>query len=171
MLVAGLGLWGARQRRYDLNIQKHALVVRPDMRAASWLRQKTDGDGHILINSFPAYGGNAIAGSDGGWWLPLLAGRQVTIPPLNYGQEASPWPDYPAWINALNKEIQQKGINHPDVLTMLEERNINQIYLGQQQGQVNNPSGGFTVQEILSNPNFEPIYHQDRVWIFQVQFP
>jgi len=41
-----------------------------------------------------AYGDSVIVGSDGGWWLPLLARRQTTLPPINYGSEQGVRADY-----------------------------------------------------------------------------
>jgi len=123
-----------------------------------------------LVNSFFAYGDTVIVGSDGGWWLPLLSQRQTTLPPLTYGSEGGPHPDYIQWINALTTEIQNKGIAHPDVLALLRARGITYVYIGQRQGRVN--YGGPYVldpQQLLADPNFRLAYHQDRVWIFQIQ--
>jgi len=44
------------------------------------------------------------------------------------------------------------------------------VYIGQRQGRVN--YGGPYVldpQQLLADPNFRLAYHQDRVWIFQIQ--
>ena len=168
MLVTGL--WGARQRLSDLQIVSFALATRPDIRAADWIQENTPQDARFLVNSFFAYNDTSIVGSDGGWWLPLLAQRQITLPPLNYGSERGPHPDYGVWINALTTEIQNKGITHPDVLALLHAREITYVYIGQRQGRVN--YGGPYVLEsaqLLASPNFRLVYHQDRVWVFEVQ--
>jgi len=99
-----------------------------------------------------------------------LARRQTTLPPLNYGSERGPRPDYVHWINALTTEIQNKGIAHPDVLALLRARGVTHVYVGQRQGRVN--YGGPHVlepEQLLASPNFRPVYHQDRVWVFEVQ--
>src|SRR5690606_6528884 len=83
-LAMVIGVAGARARMGDLRVDLHALVTRPDLRAAAWIREQTPEDARFLVNSFFAYGGSSIVGSDGGWWLPLLAGRQTTLPPLTY---------------------------------------------------------------------------------------
>jgi len=148
----------------------HALVTRPDIRAAEWIQENTPQDARFLVNSFFAYDDTVIVGSDGGWWLPLLAQRQTTLPPLTYGSEGGPRPDYVQWINALTTEIQNKGIAHPDVLALLRERGVTHVYIGQRQGRVN--YGGPYVLEpgqLLASPNFRLVYHQDRVWVFEVQ--
>ena len=168
--VIAVGIWGARQRLGDLQVMTHALVTRPDIRAAEWIQENTPQDARFLVNSFFAYDDTVIVGSDGGWWLPLLAQRQTTLPPLTYGSEGGPRPDYVQWINALTTEIQNKGIAHPDVLALLRERGVTHVYIGQRQGRVN--YGGPYVLEpgqLLASPNFRLVYHQDRVWVFEVQ--
>ncbi len=166
--MVALGLFGVRERVSDLQIPQHALVTRPDLRAANWLRQNTGTDARFLVNSFFAYGGSVIVGSDGGWWLPLIARRQTTLPPINYSSESGPRADYREWINALTAAIQGKGIASPDVLTMLGERGVTHIYIGQEQGRVNY-DGPFVLEpaKLLASSYFRPVYHQDRVWVFE----
>jgi hypothetical protein len=169
LLVTGIGLWGARQRLGDLNVISGALVTRPDQRAAEWIQENTPQSARFLVNSFFAYGNTLIVGSDGGWWLPLLAERQTTLPPLTYGSERGPRTDYILWIDKLTGEIQNKGITHPDVLALLRERSVKYVYIGQRQGRVNY-DGPYVLNpdELLSSSYFRVIYHQDRVWIFEV---
>jgi len=170
VLVLAIGAWGTRQRLRDFNVMAGALATRPDIRAAEWIQENTPQNARFLVNSFFAYGDPVIVGSDGGWWLPLLSQRQTTLPPLTYGSEGGPHPDYIQWINALTTEIQNKGIAHPDVLALLRARGITYVYIGQRQGRVN--YGGPYVldpQQLLADPNFRLAYHQDRVWIFQIQ--
>jgi hypothetical protein len=163
-----VGIWGARQRLGDLQVMQHALVTHPDIRAAEWIQENTPQDARFLVNSFFAYNDSSIVGSDGGWWLPLLARRQTTLPPLNYSSERGPRPDYILWVNTLTTEIQNKGVTHPDVLALLRARGVTYVYVGQRQGRVN--YGGPHViepEQLLASPNFRLVYHQDRVWIFK----
>jgi len=165
-----VGIWGARQRLSDLQVMTSALATRPDIRASKWIQENTPQDARFLVNSFFAFGDTVIVGSDGGWWLPLLAYRQTTLPPLNYGSEQGPRPDYGIWINALTSEILTKGISHPDIPTLLRERGVTYVYIGQRQGLVNY-TGPNTLEpgHLLANSNFRLVYHQDRVWVFEVQ--
>jgi hypothetical protein len=162
-----IGMVGARQRLFDLMVPAHALAVRPDLRASTWIQENIPADAHFLVNSFPAYGDSSIVGSDGGWWLPLTAKRTTTLPPLTYTSEQGPRPDYREWVNVLTHEILAKGISDPDVLAMLTERGVTHVYIGQQQGQVNYRGPRLEPGELLSDPHFRPIYHHDRVWIFE----
>jgi hypothetical protein len=138
--------------------------------AAQWIKSNTPPDSRLLVNSIPYYSGTTIVATDGGWWLPLLAKRAITVPPMNYGLEKDPWPNYLAQVNALTSEIQVKGIQNPEVLSQLKSRGVSYVYLGQQQGTVNSPGGPlYTAGQLLADPNFRQVYHQDRVWIFKIQ--
>ena len=161
-------LWGARLRLREVQPAEFALVTWPDEHAAAWIRENVPEDARFLVNSFFAYGETSIVGSDAGWWLPLLTGHATSLPPLTYTSESGPRPDYREWVNDLTAEIMAKGIDHPDVLESLQSRNITHVYIGQQQGTVNNPVPLLIPKIMLASPHFTPIYHQDRVWIFKV---
>jgi len=168
IFLIGVGLWGARQRLNDVQPSKFALAARPDIMAATWIQENTAPEARLLVNSFPAFSNYVIVGSDGGWWLPLIAQRQITVPPINYGFEQDPWPGYSTQINALTFEIEKKGISHPDILSQLKERGISYVYVGQRQGQVNSGGPLFTTEQLLADPDFRLVYHQDLVWIFEI---
>ncbi|MFQ5611930.1 MAG: hypothetical protein ACE5H9_07325, partial [Anaerolineae bacterium] len=167
-LVVVAGLWGARLQSAALQPARHALVTRPDLQAMAWIRSNTPADARFLVNSFFAYGGSAIVGSDGGWWVPLLAERANTAPPLNYASEQGPRPNYREEVNALTAEIQERGVDHPQVIALLRERGVTHIYVGQRHGQVNYNGPQFLEPgQLLTSPYFQPVYHQDRVWVFE----
>jgi len=172
-VVAGglvlLGLLGFRTRMRDVQVAAHALVTRPDVRAMAWIRENTPRDARFLINSFFAYGGSAVVGADAGWWLPLLAERANTVPPLNYGSEQGPRPNYPMWVNRLTAKIGEEGLDSPKVLRMLRERDISHVYIGQRQGRVNY-SGPDVLSpiDLLHSQHYRLLYHEDRVWVFEV---
>jgi hypothetical protein len=167
--IISVGQWGARQRLGDLQIMSNALVTQPDIRAFQWIQRNTTPNAHFLVNSFFAYGDALIVGSDAGWWLPLLAKRQTSLPPLTYGSELGSRADNIQWVNMLTREIQNKGIANPKVFDLLKGRNISYVYIGQKHGRVNyNGPYMLDPDKLLSNPSFHLIYHQDRVWIFEV---
>lgn len=166
--VLGLGLAGARARLRDAAIAEHALVTRPDLRAAAWIKVNTPQTSRFLVNSFLAYGDTLVAGSDAGWWLPLIAHRATTLPPINYSSEQGPRTDYLEWTNALTTALKGHDLEEPLVLEILKERGITHVYVGQRQGQVGNPGLPLLRPGQLSgSPFFRLVYHQDRVWIFE----
>ena len=169
LLIIGVGAYGARMRLRDIHIAPHALITRPDMRAMQWIKEDTPEDAKFLVNSFFAYGGSVIVGSDGGWWLPVLAERGNTVPPLNYGTEQGPGVEYRLQINEVWRQIQEKGVEAPETLALLAQRNIRYLYIGQQQGRVNYTGPSVLDPERLVNSAvYQPVYHRDRVWVFEV---
>ena len=169
LVLIGVTLLGLSQRLDDLHPELYALLTRPDLRAASWINDNLHPDANIAVNSFFAYGNTLVVGSDGGWWLPVLTKRETTLPPLNYGTERSSQSGYKTWINELSQAINDKGITHIDVINMLYERKITQVYIGQQQGRVNYYGlAVFDPRLLADDPHFRAVYHQDRVWIFEV---
>lgn len=167
IVLVTVSLWYVRPRIRFVQPTQHALLTRPDIRAGNWIDRNLPSDSKFLVNSFFAYGGSAVVGSDGGWWLPLTTERLTTQPPLTYVSETGPRSDFVAYTNELVASIERLGINHPDVLEELHNRGITHIYIGQQQGSVNgNPL--LDIKDLLDDPNFQKIYHNDRVWIFEI---
>jgi hypothetical protein len=167
--VLCVSLVGMSRRFNDLQVSQHTLATRADLRAARWIKENTPENAGFLVNSFFAYNDTAIVGSDGGWWLPLIADRRTTLPPLTYASELGQRPDYREQINQLTKLIQENGIGDTEVLKEFADRHIYYVYIGQQQGSVNSTSPLIDQNEINSDPNFIPVYYRDRVWIFQIR--
>jgi hypothetical protein len=155
------------QRVSDSHPSNHSLATQADVRAYQWIRLNVPTDSLFLVNNFVAYDGNAIVGSDGGWWIPLLAHRQTILPPLNYGSERGPFANYHTWITQLGMEIEEKGYLHPDLLKIYEARGITHLYIGQQQGRVNNQGVVLDPDDLLDHHSFNPIYSEDRIWVFE----
>jgi hypothetical protein len=168
IVLIALGVWGARERVLEVRAEPHALVTRADLRAMEWMRNNTPANARFLVNSFFAYNDSVIVGSDGGWWLPLLASRQTTLPPINYGSEQGVRADYREWINALPRLIQSKGMNDAGVAAELRARGITHVYIGQRQGRVNY-AGPYVLKptELLTDSRFRLVYREDRVWVFE----
>lgn len=166
-IAAGVLAFSVRQQ--DIQIDQHAMALRPDLRAAEWIRENTPTDTRFLVNADLAFSDSTTVGTDGGWWLPLTAGRQITIPPMNYSFEEEPWPGYRDWINDLYLMIDELGIDHPQVVGALRKRGVTHVYIGQQQGSVSHfGTHTFNLDALQSSPYYKPVYNQDRVWIFEV---
>lgn len=174
ILAAGLffgALWGARIRLWDVRPDQYALVTRPDTIAFKWIAENTNPESRFLVNSFFAFYNTVIVGSDGGWWIPLLAKRGITTPPLNYRFENGIQTDYIKTTNQLIYEIEQHGLNDPSVVQLLGEDGIDHVYIGQKRGNVNSPKPLLSLDELLSSQFFQPVYHNDRIWIFELTPP
>jgi hypothetical protein len=114
------------------------------------------------------YGGSTAAGADAGWWLPYLAHRTTTIPPVNYGTELGPTPDYQQQVLDLAKAEIEKGITDPDVLEMARQEGISYVYIGQQQGKVNTDLMPLDPQALLADSRFHLVFQRDRTYVFEI---
>lgn len=136
------------------------LVTDADLRAMAWIREQTPPEAKFLVNSFFATGPKGfVAGSDAGWWIPLLAQRQTNLLPANYMYEQSP-PEVWAALYEL-AEIKPEQVNTPAVLATLRRHGIDHVYLGQK--------GGRFKAEDFQGPAYTRIYDRDGVVIFVVQ--
>jgi hypothetical protein len=168
ILILILCYIGVRNRLADVDINSYALVTRPDVRAASWIKENVPEDAIFLVNSFLAYDGTLAVGSDGGIWLPLLAERDTTLPPITYGFESGSGVDNLVNANKFLNIVYSLGPTHPDVVDMFNTERISHVYIGQRRGGVNYAGETLNPQELLENPHYQPIYNQDLVWIFRI---
>lgn len=70
-----------------LDLPRFQLATPADLTAMRWIEQNTARSSRFLVNAFPAYWGSVLAGNDAGWWIPFLAHRDNTLPPLLYDVE------------------------------------------------------------------------------------
>jgi hypothetical protein len=169
LLALAAGIANLADRAGDISPTQYSLVTQPDLRAAEWIQANVSRNARFLVNSFGAFGDSLIVGSDGGWWLPLLAHRQTMLPPITYGVERGPRPDYREWINSLPAMISARGIAAPEVMAMLGERGITHVFIGQLRGRVNYDGPDVLApDQLAADRHFRAIYHEDRVWIFEV---
>ncbi|MCB9135609.1 MAG: hypothetical protein H6636_09290 [Anaerolineales bacterium] len=168
-VVGGMALLGARMRIAEVAPAQFALVTRPDVKAAEWIQANTPEDAKFLVNGFLTDGDISVVGSDAGWWLPLLAHRAVTVPPLTYMMEQNFDPDFRAQLRDFAMTLRAEGVTSPDVLAQLAAEGVGYVYIGQQQGHVNWLGPVLNPLELVENEHFRVVYHQDRVWIFEVR--
>ncbi len=167
--VVWASVWAFGIRQADIQISEHALALRPDMRAAAWIQSNLPPETRFLVNADLVYSESTTVGTDGGWWLPLTAGRQTTIPPMNYSFEKEPYPGYRQSINDVYLLIDELGIENPAVLNELRKRGVTHVYIGQQQGSVGFFGvHTFDLDALEASSDFSQVYAQDRVRIFEV---
>ena len=85
-----------------------------------------------------------------------------------YVVEKGPNPDYPQRVSELPREINEKGITHPEVVQLMQDRGITHLYIGQLHGGQEANDNLLTLDELVSDPKFELVFHQDRVWVFEI---
>ena len=171
ILLSIVGLQAGRMRLYDIQPTQFALATRPDLRAADWIQENTPQSASFVVNSFFAYADSLIVGSDGGWWIPMLANRSNTMP-SQYAllNEIPSPPEYSQKVLDLVTLLEEKTLDDSESLSALCNWGVTHIYNGQGQGQVGSRiSQLFAPNEMLSTSQYyERIYQRDRVSIFRL---
>lgn len=165
LLATAIVAWGlgAQQRLVD---PSYELFTPADLAAMAWIREHTPADAKFFVNSFPAYGNTAYAGSDGGWWIPLMTGRYNNLEPMTYGVEATDPPDYYREIFARNHDVLIHRIGSAEATAALKSRGYDYLY----DGPAANPSGEpITPTSLAGSPFYEQVYSRDGVTIWKVR--
>ncbi len=160
-LAAAAGIWSGWGLPNILD-SRYVLATPADQRAMIWIKDNTPEDARFLVNYFFADGGRSVVGSDAGWWLSYLAGRETTVPPILYATESSPERDYAARINALARSLQGQVYTREGRLLMQQE-GISHIFIGEK--------GGFLDPNKLIAAGHRPVYRDGTVWVFAVSYP
>ncbi|MFO7624071.1 MAG: hypothetical protein R6V73_06950, partial [Anaerolineales bacterium] len=169
-VLTGVAFWFAIDQRNLAQPDTFALVTRPDMQAMAWMRDNTPADSLFLVEGFGIYGYSAV-GSDAGWWLPLLAGRQNTIPPQYALMNEAPIdPDYSQNVAQLVGQLEQAQVGAAESMGALCQWGITHVYIGQRQGKASLDGPQlFSPEEFDQNPDFIQVYRKDRVHIYALE--
>ncbi|RME49861.1 MAG: DUF1616 domain-containing protein [Caldilineae bacterium] len=169
--VAVFALGGAARQMQILNPAAR-LVTRPDLRAMAWIAARTPPDARFLVNSRSAYGGSGIAGTDAGWWLPYLAGRENTAPPLIYPSEKPPYPAYVQDVYETYRDFWAADVSDAEFARRMAAHGLDYIYIGQQRGRVwQGEESPLDWRRFADSPYFEPVYARDGVRVFRRKEP
>ena len=166
--VTLLALWGATRVR-GVSDASFDMVGPADLEAMDWIREHTPPDARFLVNGFTIWDGRSAVGSDAGWWIPLLAGRENTMPP-QYAllSEEEMEPGYGLRIVDLVAGLRETPLSTAAGLRKACDEGVTHVYVGQGDGRVGVPPPEplFTAEEMGASPAFEALYHQDGAWVF-----
>lgn len=133
-----------------------------DVVAMRWIEEHTPSSALFLVNSLqPEWSPGWLIGSDAGYWLPLLTHREVTLPPMIY-----------AWEAADRSVLQRNLASTYDILAAAEAQGALPATMACCTGithfMVYDNSWPVASGNLLGSEAFEPIYRQDRLWVFQI---
>lgn len=170
LVAAGFSIWGAYTFRNATDPAAYQLVTRPDLRAGAWIRVNTPQNATFLVEGYRINNGTSVVGSDGGWWLPLIANRQNSMPPQYALLNEKPQiPDYSRNVVNLVAGLEKNPPNTPAGLSAICQMGVNYVYIGQRQGMVGiGASQLFFRDQFLNRSSYREVYHQDSVSIFYV---
>lgn len=172
-VLAVVTMWGAKDRCAVID-HAYRMVAPADLAAMDWIRANTPGDARFLVDGFLIYDGRSVVGSDAGWWIPLLAGRQNTMPPQYALLNEKPGePDYPQLLTNLVAQLRQVGVTSPQGMRLLCQQGVTHVYVGQGQGRIAlpPPQPMLRTGELESSPYFKVLYRQDQVGVFAFDTP
>ncbi len=161
LVTAGLvilSLWGAATISKNI-YPDTAMVWANDLPALEWVRANTPPDALFVVNTFHwDFNDEFIIGSDAGYWLPLLAGRQTVTLPMNYNIERTNQSDL---VQSLIKLDQLNGeLTTPAAVDFLRQIGASYIFIGEHGGKID-------VKSLQDSPLFEQLYQHDSVSIFR----
>lgn len=165
-----LGIWGVLDQRNIIDENKFTLVTMPDMKAMQWIGDNTPQDARFLVEGFRIYDGTSAVGSDAGWWISLLTGRENTMPP-QYAllSEIPITPNYSKDVVTLIAGLETNSLDSENGLNLLCENNITHIYIGQGQGEIGyGATQLFSPDMFVDNQAYQLIYRHDRVYIYEL---
>jgi hypothetical protein len=167
-LVLAVGGWGALRQARILDSAAIYVTV-PDLRAMAWIEAHLPQEARFVVNSQLANGESTVVGTDGGWWLPLLAGRQNTTPPLLYTTEKPPYPDYIREVQTIHELVHAADLSVEQLAKEMAARNLDYVYIGQRRGRVG--AGNEIPLEparFAASEAFELVYAEDGVRILRI---
>jgi hypothetical protein len=165
VLAAG---WGTMQRARELRLE-HAFVTPADVQAMDWIHANTPSRARFLVNGFLAYGEALVVGADAGWWIPLLAHRENTLPPLTYGMEATQQANYGEQLRSDYQYLSRTPLTSPEGVQFLREQGVTHLYVGKARGMVGNPGRALIdVDALEGHAAYHVLYQRDGVWILEL---
>jgi len=166
--IALVALWGAGGMLSIVN-PATVLATRDDMAAMDWICRHAPSDARFLINVRHWQGGTYV-GNDGGYWIPLLTGRDTILAPAVYIYGSA---EYVKGINDLAEEIvaiesfdevegRRSSRDFPRTRQLLDDNGVTHVYIGAR--------GGSIIPQMLIGSSYcSPVYSNGAVWIFQLQ--
>jgi hypothetical protein len=147
-------------------MNRDTVIAQPaDLTAATWIRAHTAQDARFLVGTAHWHLGT-YRGLDGGYWLPLLAGRSASVPPALYpfGQ-----PAIVAEITATCRVAAEgDALADDEILALLQRLDADYVYVGPaSEGR----ASAFSAQRLRSVPGLREVYGEGGVHVFRLAVP
>ncbi len=162
-----------------------------DERAFQWVKSNVPGSAKFLISSEFSYSGRAVTASDAGMWLPLLTGRNVSVPALNSWMErpietdfftrtrqlaAYTQPVTPLSVGGTTqaelvrrKIIQEEhSLSDPAALDLMRGLGVTHVYVGAQAGASKPRLDVLALRR--DTDHYKLLYFEEGVYIFEVVY-
>jgi hypothetical protein len=158
ILVLAAAIWGARGLTDVVN-PATILATSGDRAALAWIAENIPEDAVFAVNVWP-WQSNTYAGSDGGYWIPVLTDRTSLLPPLLYSSSLPM--ETTEQMNSLFLQLSQaETLYDPGLRTQLAGAGVTHLYLGARR---------HTLQaaEMEGRPFVQLLYAKDNVSIYAI---
>jgi len=160
VLIAGL----AASRVRVTEIEPYRYFVTPeDVAAMDWIKQNTPPDALFAVNTY-FWLPKAPHGTDAGYWIPYLTGRQTTAGAMLLNLGGS---DYESRIVEMSRLVEQLEVDNTS-LAELQAMGVDYVYIGRR-GDFSGP--GLNATQLGQSENAEMLYGEGGVYIFQIGSP
>lgn len=139
------------------------LYLRPgDLVAMEWLENSLPEDALVLVNGLDVvWSPGWILGTDAGYWLPLLAHRETTVPPMIYPLEWGDPLELTARLEASRAFLSRNQDGGLSLEQTLDRYGITHVFVDVQDRRS-------VLLELAQEQRLKEIYRQDLVWVFEV---
>ncbi len=159
LAVATLGfvVWGQVEMCHIVD-ERMLLAGAADVEAADWIGQNLPEDARFLINT-TLWQTASYRGVDGGYWLPILTGRQTVLPPAMYGYGTA---EYIRQINAWAETASRLTTCGDEFWALVGTADLDYLYISDGQGSLQ-------LSGLVDCPNLTIVYQQDGINILSIQ--
>ena len=139
---------------------ENGFVQPADLNAMAWIEQNLPRDNVLFDIKTHFWTPEVAHGLDGGYWIPLLTGRQTIMPPQVYNSDGTP--EYADFINQRARALTLANNTPEQLWQAIIKYDVTHIYIGSRKTD-------WGPEIFLTYPaHFDPIYSKDGVWIFKV---
>jgi hypothetical protein len=157
LLATAAGAWRLRTIVNPVTV----IATPADLAAAEWIRLHTPREACFLVSTGHWQLGT-YRGLDGGYWLPLTAGRRTTMPAALY-----PYGE-PKDVREINEFSARSAAatDAPSVVDRMREVGATYAYVGPQGGEI---EGKLDADELAQHPALETVYAHDGVSVLRLR--
>jgi hypothetical protein len=157
--VVWTGLYGIRQNIAIMNPET-VLASDDDMALIGRSISLLPDDALVLVNSWAWLGEDNWAGSDAGYWILPLTGRQTTMPPIGYGMDRGNFD----LVNGFNEAVAQiDDWGAPETLDRLRRHGVTHVFIGAR-------GGALRPELLLDDPHYRLLDTNGAAWLFALDF-